>query len=120
MVYSFNRHCPPKFWDKKTMRAKSTNKFPEHAELNRYLAKLEVETMRVYDGMMADGVQPSKPPIKAHLDKVTFKKVDEKKTLLGFILEIAKEKEDNPAENNKETITNSKACTRCSPSTMQN
>ncbi|NLI71844.1 MAG: site-specific integrase [Bacteroidales bacterium] len=72
--YYISETINPKFWNKKTCRAKSTAKFPEYPEFNQRLDDIESMINAVLLSFKNSGSTPTKDEIKNELDKVIKQK----------------------------------------------
>lgn len=103
-VYSTGQKITTKFWDKKTMRAKSSVQYPQHADLNAFLQRLEDETQNIYRRTIANVQSLTDDVLKAHLDEVTMRaKQVEVITLFDFIPKYIEERKNNPRKDKRGT-----------------
>src|SRR5690606_3088759 len=85
--YSTGEKIDPKFWNKKSQRAKETRKFPQYPEFNARLDMLANGINTAFRKLLNDGIQPSNEILKkAFLQAVEGNVIQpDKITLLKFI-----------------------------------
>jgi integrase len=59
LKYSTGEKIEPKFWNFNLKRAKASEKFPEHSELNTRLEQIAAITRDVYRHFLNDGIKPN-------------------------------------------------------------
>lgn len=98
--YSTGEKIDPKFWNKKSQRAKESRQFPQYPEFNARLDLLENGINTAFRKLLNDGVQPTNDILK----KTFLLSVDgnivqpDKVTLIGFIESYIKESELSKTE----------------------
>lgn len=86
MVYSTGEKINPKYWNDREYKAREMSKFPQYAEFNAYLKKVETETQNIYRTHKNNGKILSIDEFKKELD-IALQKTnrDAPPTLFEFI-----------------------------------
>ena len=90
LKYSTGEKIPPKYWNPKSCRARNTEDYPQHKELNTRLNSITALIEDEYRKVINDGLKPTPVLLRERL-KVRLGKsepVAEKVTLFGFIDQI--------------------------------
>lgn len=91
--YSTGEKIDPKFWNKKSQRAKESRQFPQYPEFNARLDVLESGINTAFRKLLNDGVQPTNEALKKAFLHAIGENIlkPEKKTLIKFIEDYIKE-----------------------------
>ncbi len=95
--YYLSEKIDPRFWSLKDQRAKKTNKFPGHMELNRRLGKIHDKIKDIYSAYRNDhdSKEPSPDVLRAHIDhEFKDKPKNGQKTFLSFFHELVNSSKD--------------------------
>jgi len=88
LKYSTGERILPRFWNPTTQRAKQSENFPEHLEINTRLDQIASIIQDTYRRMINDGIQPTRENLKNQLDirlKKNFPVKDQPSDLFAFI-----------------------------------
>ena len=105
LKYSTGLKINPKFWDFTKQCAKSTVKFPFHAEFNTALNNLDNEVIRIFKKHQFENKPLSLDDFKTQLDQFTKKTLvateDVRVTLFTFIEQFIRERTNQPRGTTK-------------------
>ena len=104
LKYSTGLKIPPKYWDFAQQSAKSTVKFPYHAEFNSDLNSIANEVIRIFKTHQFEQKALSLDEFRSLLDQFSERKTvlpEQKKTLFEFVEQFIQERSNQPHNTTK-------------------